>query len=182
MIKALYGSLIAAAVLAGAQIPSAVQAATLSYQVSLNAIYGPESGTGTFTINAPSSGSGTLTAGGGITAMDFKIAGVDFLLDASTAIGYAYQGSTLVLTGLIYGGQAGTDQLFSISLGSNGLYDFTDSANGSLNTIGSISISQTPLPDSLPLLATGLGVLAMMAWWRKRRTGAALKGLLSQRA
>ncbi len=180
MIRAFYGSLIAAAVLAGAQIPSAVQAATLSYQVSLNAIYGPESGTGSFTINAPSSGSGTLTAGGGgITALDFKIAGVDFLLDASTVIGYAYQGSTLVLTGLIYGGQAGTNQLFSISLGSNGLYDFTDSANGSLNTIGSISISQTPLPGSLPLLATGTGILVMVGWLRRRKAASSLAGLVS---
>ncbi len=179
MIRTLYGSLIAAVVLAGAQIPSAVQAATLSYQVSLNAIYGPESGSGSFTINAPSSGSGTLTAGGGITALDFKIAGVDFLLDASTAIGYAYQGSTLVLTGLIYGGQAGTDQLFSISLGSNGLYDFTDSANGSLNTIGSISISQTPLPGSFPLLATGMGILVMLGWLRRRKAAPSLAGLVS---
>jgi hypothetical protein len=180
MIRSLYAFLIAAAVLAGAQVPSAVQAATLSYGVSLNAIFGPESGTGSFTINAPSSGSGTLTGGsGGITALDFKIDSLDFALNASTAIGYAYQGSTLVLTGLIYGGQVGTNQLFSISLGSNGLYDFTDSANGSLNTIGSISISQTPLPDSLPLLATGIGILAMMGWLRKRKAGPSLAGLLS---
>jgi hypothetical protein len=27
----------------------------------------------------------------------------------------------------------------------------------------------TPLPDALPLFATGLGLFGMLAWWRKRR-------------
>ena len=177
MIKSICASLLATTVLLGA---SAVQASTVSYNVTLSAIFGPESGTGSFTINAPSSGSGTLTQGnGGLTALDFKIDSVDFNLNNSSAVAYSYQGSKLVLTGLIYGGQVGPNQLFSITLGSNGLYDFTDSANGSLNTIGGISISQTPLPASLPLLATGVGILAMIGWFRKRKARPSLAGLIA---
>jgi hypothetical protein len=29
-------------------------------------------------------------------------------------------------------------------------------------------ISTTPLPDTLPLFATGLGLIGMLGWWRKR--------------
>jgi hypothetical protein len=32
----------------------------------------------------------------------------------------------------------------------------------------------TPLPDALPLFATGLGALGLVGWWRKRKVGAAL--------
>lgn len=31
------------------------------------------------------------------------------------------------------------------------------------------SVSTTPLPDSLPLFATGLGLIGMLGWWRKRK-------------
>lgn len=164
-------ALLAVAVLLGAQAPTAVQASTLSYNVSLTAVYGPESGTGSFTINAPSSGGGILSQGSGLTAMNFVIDGVTFGLDSSSAVSYFYQGSTLVLAGLVYGGQIGADTLFSITLGSNGAYSFTDSANRSLDTIGAVSVSQTPLPTSLPLLATGLGIIAMIGWYRKRKVG-----------
>lgn len=34
----------------------------------------------------------------------------------------------------------------------------------------SLNVSATPLPDGLPLFATGLALIGMMAWWRKRRT------------
>jgi hypothetical protein len=176
MNRPLYASLIAATVLLGAQVPVAVQASTLTYDVTLTAISGPESGSGSFTITAPSTGSGTLTMNNGLTAMDFKIDGLDFSLDSSSGVAYSHQGSSLVLAGLIYGGQIGTNQLFSISLGSNGLYSFTDSAPGgsAYDTFGSVSVSQTPLPTSLPLLATGLGALAMFGWWRKRKVGSPL--------
>ncbi len=177
MNKLLQTSLIAACLFA-VQAPAAVQASTLiTYDVTLTAIFGPESGSGSFTIAAPSAGSGILTAlNGGLTALDFKIDNLDFNLDSSSAVAYSYQGSTLVLAGLIYGGQIGTDNLFSISLGSNGLYTFTDSAQGGsvYDTFGSISVSQTPLPTTLPLLATGLGILAMLGWRRKRKVGLSL--------
>ena len=170
----LCASVIAVSLLLGAQIPTAAEATTVTYNVTLSAITGPESGTGSFTINAPSSGGGTLTQGSGLSAMSFTIGGVTFGLDSTSAVSYFYQGTTLMLAGLIYGGQVGTDALFSITLGNNGGYIFTDSANTRLDTIGSVSVSQTPLPTSLPLLATGLGIIAMLGWYRKRRAGAYL--------
>jgi hypothetical protein len=38
----------------------------------------------------------------------------------------------------------------------------------SLN-VGASNVSATPLPDGLPLFATGLALIGMMAWWRKRK-------------
>jgi hypothetical protein len=92
-----------------------------------------------------------------------------------SAVSYTYVGSTLVLTGI--SGTISPFNLFSITFGSGGVYNFTDSANSSLNSFGLVSISQvsqTPLPTSLPLLATGLGALAMFGWWRKRKVGSSL--------
>lgn len=168
--------LIAAAVVLGAQAPSAVKATTYTtYDVTLTAINGPESGSGSFTIADPTSGSGgILTQGNGLTAMSFTIDGVTFGLDSSSEVAYFYSGASLVLAGLVYGGQVGADTLFSITLGTTGAYSFTDTAKTSLDTIGSVSVSATPLPTSLPLLATGLGVLAMIGWWRKRKVGSYL--------
>ncbi len=176
MKKQLYISLIAATLFA-VQVPGAANASSLTYDLALNPIFGPEGGTGSFTINAPPvGGSGILTAGnGGLTAMDFKIDRVDFGLNGSSEVSYFYQGSTLVLASLFYGGAVGSDGLLSIAIGSSGGYFFTDSAAGGSahNTIGSISVSSTPIPTTLPLLATGLGALAMLGWWRKRKIGAA---------
>ena len=175
MNRTLYPYLIAATILLGAQVPAAVKASTLSYNVTLTAISGPESGTGSFTITAPITppvGIGYLTSlNGGLTAMDFKIGSFDFSLNSLSEIAYYYQGSSLVLAALIYAGQSGPSQLFSFSLGSIGLYNFTDAASTGYNTYGSISVSQTPLPTTLPLFATGLGVLAVLGWRRKRKVG-----------
>ena len=175
MIRALYAVVIAAAVLAGAQVPSA-QAATLSYDVSLSAFIGPEGGGGSFSITVPSSGNGVLTDNNGLTSMNVNIGPATFGITDS-AVSYMFVGSTFVLTGI--SGTSGTDSLFSIVFGGGGLYTFTDSANSSLNSLGLVSISQasvsqTPLPTSLPLLATGLGILAMLYWFRKRKVGAYL--------
>lgn len=176
MKRPLYVAVIAATLFA-AQIPGAAKASTLSYDLSLSPIFGPEGGTGSFTIVTPPAGSsGILTEGNGLTAMDFKIDGLDFALNSSSEVSYFYQGSTLVLASLFYGGTIGTDQLFGISMGGSGLYAFIDGASGgsAYNTIGSISVSSTPIPTSLPLLATGLGALAMLGWWRKRKVGTAI--------
>jgi hypothetical protein len=37
----------------------------------------------------------------------------------------------------------------------------------------SAAVSATPLPDSLALLATGLGLIGLYGWWRKRMAAAA---------
>lgn len=177
MKKPLYISLIAAVLFVAVQVPGAAKASSLTYDLALNPIFGPEGGTGSFTISAPPVGSsGILTEGNGLTAMDFKIDGLDFGLNSSSQVTYFYQGSTLVLASLLYGGIIGSDQLLSITLGGLGGYFFTDNAPGgsAYNTVGSISVSSTPIPTTLPLLATGLGALAMLGWWRKRKIGAAL--------
>jgi hypothetical protein len=170
-----YIALIAAALFA-AQIPVAAKASTLTYNLSLNPIFGPEGGTGSFTIAAPPVGSsGTLTQVNGLTAMDFKIDGLDFALNSSSQVTYFYQGSNLVLASLFYGGTIGTSQLLSITLGSSGGYSFTDNAPGgaAFDTIGSVSISATPLPAALPLFASGLAAAGLIGWRRKRKAALA---------
>jgi hypothetical protein len=188
MIKSrLFAPLLAAIVLMGAQVPFSGQASALTYDVTFNAIGGPEGGSGSFTINPPSSGGGILTAAnGGLSGLSFALSdpknsngpSLTFGLDSSSSVSYFYQGTTLVLAGLIYGGQVGTDALLSITLGSSGGYIFTDNAPGGsgFDSFGSVNVSvaQTPLPTSLPLLATGLGILAMIGWWRKRKVGSYL--------
>ena len=163
-----------AATLFAALIPGAAKASTLlTYDLALNPIVGTDGGTGSLTIIAPQVGSsGILTQGSGLTALDFKIDGLDFTLNNTSDVAYFYQGTNLVLASIGYSGQIGTDKLFTISLGNLGGYAFNDS--GSL-TVGSISaVSATPIPQSLPLLATGLGALALLGLWRKRKVGAAI--------
>jgi hypothetical protein len=174
MNRPLYASLIAATVLLGAQVPVAVQASTLTYDVTLTALIGLEGGGGSFSISVPSNGSGVLTDNHGLTSMNVDVGPAAFGITDS-AVSYTYVGSTLVLTGI--SGTISPFNLFSITFGSGGVYNFTDSANSSLNSLGLVSISQvsqTPLPTSLPLLATGLGALAMFGWWRKRKVGSSL--------
>jgi hypothetical protein len=177
MHRPLYASVIAAALFA-VQIPGAAKASTLTYNLTLTPISGPESGTGSFTITVPPVGSsGILTQGNGLTALDFKIDGLDFKLNNTSEVTYFYQGSTLVLASIGYSGTIGLDQLLSITLGGVGGYFFTDNAPGGwgYNTVGSVSVSQTPLPTALPLFATGIGALAMLGWWRKRKIGTTLE-------
>ena len=68
---------------------------------------------------------GVLTQLNGLTALNFTIDGVNFGLDCTSSVAYFYQGSALVLAGLVYGGQVGTDALLSITLGSTGGYTFS---------------------------------------------------------
>jgi len=169
-------SLLAVLVLLGAQVPTAARASTVTYDVTLTALIGPEGGGGSFSITVPSSGNGVLTDNNGLTSMNVNVGPATFGITDS-AVSYMYVGSTFVLTGI--SGTSGTDSLFSIVFGGGGLYTFTDSVNSSLNSLGLVSISQasvsqTPLPTSLPLLATGLGILAMLYWFRKRKVGAYL--------
>jgi hypothetical protein len=163
-----------AATLFAALIPGAAKASTLlTYDLALNPIVGTDGGTGSLTIIAPQVGSsGILTQGNGLTALDFKIDGLDFTLNNTSEVAYFYQGTNLVLASIGYSGQIGTDKLFTISLGGLGGYAFNDS--GSLTVGGISAVSATPIPQSLPLLATGLGALALLGLWRKRKVGATI--------
>jgi hypothetical protein len=42
------------------------------------------------------------------------------------------------------------------------------------DVVGTAGISSTPLPATLPLLATGLGAMGLLGWRRKRKDAAAL--------
>lgn len=170
-------SLLAVGVLLGAQTPSAVRASTVTddFSLTLNALVGTTSGTGSLAITIPQGSTSGTVSGSNVTG-DVKIAGVDISLTGSSLL-YVVQGSSVLLTGLLSGQTpvpGGVDSIVSLTLGNNGLYIFTDSANASLNSSGSVSISQTPLPMSLPLLATGLGIIAMIGWYRKRKVRAYL--------
>jgi hypothetical protein len=174
MKRSIYISMIAAALFA-LQTPGAAKASTLAYNLVLNPLSGLEAGTGSFTIVAPQVGSsGVLTQGNHLlTAMDFKIDGLDFKLNDTSEVTYFYQGSTLILSSLAYSGKIGVDRLFAISLDGVGGYIFTDGVPGD-HTLGSLSVSATPIPTTLPLLATGLGVIAMLGLWKKRKVAVAL--------
>jgi hypothetical protein len=168
-------ALVVAAVLVGAQAPTAVRAATVTddFNLTLKALVGTTGGTGSLAITInPNITSGTVS-GSAVTG-DVSIGGVNISLNGDT-VSYVLQGSSLLLSG-VFAGLApapggGVDALVSLTLGSNGAYIFTDSGNASLNSAGSVSVSQTPLPTSLPLLATGFGMIAMLGWYRKRKTG-----------
>jgi len=171
----IFAVLAAAAVLVGAQAPTAVRASTVTddFGVTLNALLGTTGGTGSLAITITQGSTSGTVSGSNVTG-DISIGGVKISLNGDT-VSYLLQGSSLLLSG-VFAGQApapggGVDSLVSLTLGSNGAYIFTDSGNASLNSAGSVSVSQTPLPTSLPLLATGLGMIAMLGWYRKRKTG-----------
>jgi hypothetical protein len=173
MNKARFGAaILAAAALLGAQAPSAAQASTVDdFSLTLKALVGTTGGTGSLAVTTNGT-SGIVTEGNGLTGT-ISIAGVTITLGNSSTLSYVVEGSSVLLSGLL-SGQTGTDSIVSLTLGNNGGYIFTDSANVSLNSAGSVSISQTPLPTSLPLLATGLGIIAMLGWYRKRKAGSYL--------
>jgi PEP-CTERM motif len=68
----------------------------------------------------------------------------------------------------------------------NGLNDFFLYGSEGVVAFGNVVVpggtfsaqfpSQTPLPESLPLFASGLGLIGMLAWWRKRRAPVAGAG------
>ena len=171
----IFAALVGSAVLVGVQAPTAVRAVTVTddFNLTLKALFGTTGGTGSLAIAIPQGSTSGTVFGGAVTG-DVSIGGANISLNGDT-VSYLLQGSNLLLSG-VFAGLApapggGVDALVSLTLGSNGAYIFTDSGNASLNSAGSVSVSQTPLPTSLPLLATGFGMIAMFGWYRKRKTG-----------
>jgi hypothetical protein len=50
---------------------------------------------------------------------------------------------------------------------------FENTGTGNIR-VDDISVSSTPLPGALPLFATGLGVVGLLGWRRKRKSAAAI--------
>jgi hypothetical protein len=171
-----YASLLAVAVFLGAQAPSSVRASTVDdFSLKLTALMGSAGGLGSLAVTTNGS-TGIVTVGNGLSGT-IGIAGETITLGSASALLYVVSGTTVSLSGTLDGSVAvpgGVASIVSLTIGNNGMYIFTDSANASLNTTGSVSISQTPLPTSLPLLATGLGIIAMIGWYRKRKAGSFL--------
>src|SRR5579871_1111393 len=172
-------ALFAAAVVAGVQAPTTAQASTVTDDFSLTLTatpgFGTTGGTGSLAITFnPAITSGTVS-GSSVTG-SIQIGGASFSLNGDP-VSYVLQGSTVLLSAFFAGltpapgPGLGIDTLVSLTLGNNGAYSFTDSANASLDSAGRVSVSQTPVPTSLPLLLTGLGMIAMFGWYRKRKAG-----------
>jgi hypothetical protein len=175
-------ALVATAVLVGVGAPTAVRASTVTDNFSLTLTaapgFGTTGGTGSLALTITSGTTSGIVSGSNVTG-SIQIGGASFSLNGDP-VSYVLQGSTLLLSGIFSGSAPapgkipGIDTLFSLTLGNNGGFVFTDSANASLDSAGSVSVSQTPLPTSLPLLATGLGIIAMIGWYRKRKVGSFL--------
>ena len=59
------------------------------------------------------------------------------------------------------------------STGSSGFFEDLGVATVSEANTGIWSVTPVPLPATLPLYGTGLGLMALFGWWRKRRAAAA---------
>lgn len=146
------------------------KASTL-YSLTLNNAFGPEGGTGAFTIDGPiaSTGRSFFSAGHGLTSLSFSIDGNNFSLANEL-------GSARVIFNngnLIKVAYSGDLNGFNFDLVTNRLdYAFFDLVNFSLSSFGSISgspVSATPLPPSWTLMLIGLAGFGLVAYRRKRK-------------
>ncbi|MGC1564103.1 MAG: PEP-CTERM sorting domain-containing protein [Bradyrhizobium sp.] len=141
-----------------------------TYNLTLNnTLYGPEGGTGTLTVNG-TPGTGTFTEGSGLTGLSFSVDGSNnFTLanDLGNASVTFLNGN---LINIAYVGFANGIQL-SLDTGLTG-YVFTDLANISLSSAGSISaspVAATPLPSTWGMMLLGLGVVGFLGYRRKSK-------------
>jgi hypothetical protein len=129
-----------------------------TYDLTLTPLTGPDSGTGTFSINGPA-GTGTYA----LTSVDISIDGHNYTLGngAGTA---TFSGG--VFEGLTYGGQVGvgldTLELFAPVRS----YFFLDvDSSGTFGTV-SATPSATPLPSTWTTMLVGLAGLAFVLYRR----------------
>ena len=161
--------LAATAVFFAAQMLGSARASAVTYDLTLkDTFFGPESGTGTLTVNGPIvSGLEIFTSasGGGLNSLSFLIGGNNFTLGSALGTSSAtfFNGS---LISLAYAGALGGATL---SLNTAGLsYFYLDFGNRSLASAGTISSSATPLPATWTMMLAGLAGFGFFLYRRKR--------------
>ena len=110
-----------------------------TYDLSLVSSIGLSGGSGSFTVNGPvGTDLSTFTEGGGLTSLNFAIAGYNFSPDIDlTKASVTFNNGAL--TGIVY---LGALDGFKLDLGTLGLgYLFTDLINPGLSSLGVISAS-----------------------------------------
>jgi hypothetical protein len=156
------------------QMFGAAQASTITYDLVLNNQFGPEGGSGSFTVTSPiaSSGVDSYTSTSGLVSLNFLIDGNNFSL--GNALGGA--NVTFLNGNLINIGYAGVLDGMKLNFDSLGLgYAYTDLLNLSHDSVGTIlaapKVSGAPGPIAgagLPGLALGISG-GFLVWWRNRR-------------
>ena len=58
------------------------------------------------------------------------------------------------------------------SLTSIRFLEIRSNSNGRWFSADNLIVNETPLPAALPLFGTGLGIMGLVSWWRKRRAEA----------
>jgi hypothetical protein len=154
----------------------------VTYDLTLTAITGPESGTGFFSLNnTPTTGPQTYTVGGPtniLTALSFTIDGNTFTLaDAtipSAPNAVFFNGGLISLDYL--GSITNGSVTFALSSGSI-FYTYIDFSDRTHNTFGyfgyALDMGATPLPAALPMFAGGLGLVGLLARRKKRKAAIA---------
>jgi hypothetical protein len=150
-----------------AQLLGAAHASTISYNLALNNTFGPENGTGSFTVNGPiaSTGLEVFTATTGLSSLNFLIDGATFTL------GNALPGADVTffngkLTNIAY---AGFSNGINLTLDTLGLYYlFKDADKPNIDSAGTISASATPLPSTWSMMLIGLAGFGFMLLRKKR--------------
>ena len=171
-------------ILGGIAGPTEAPADTLTGNFTLTPTTGSTGGTGSFTVTAPLSittlGLLTFTTslpeGLFLQSLDVEIGGHDFSLANSNNIINPFV--TLFNGNLVEMGYVAAiiepTKSFELFLAGS-IYDYSELPNAANNASGTITASPAtvPLPSTLPLFATGLGALGLLAWRRKRKAQAA---------
>ena len=97
-------------------------------------------------------------------------------LDSLSGFGVNWTGPSADIFAIHFGGKGGGNELLIDLSGNTSTFSFsmtgTQHELSSIQGFGNGGVSQAPLPAALPLFATGLGGIGLIAWWRNRRSRA----------
>ncbi len=111
----------------------------------------------------------TITVTG--SGVPFPLCFPDCWLDLQNTSGMGFQGFT---GGDITGGYFVYGHFVSGYVPSDNISGAILLTPESCDTIASVCVSATPLPAALPLFATGIGMVGLLGWRRKRKNAAAI--------